>query len=111
VTVVCDTLCVSDSPTYPFDPKSNRLLLAGQFWALPLADGRFAVGRVMAVPAFGEKDRRGFVAGLMNWIGTAPPHADALASGTVVAQGATRIDAITNTGGRSSAAVRLNSTA
>jgi hypothetical protein len=31
-----------------------------------LSDGRYAAGRVMAVPAFGESDTRGFVAGLMD---------------------------------------------
>src|SRR6266571_2363521 len=82
-----------------FKPKSNRHLRPGQFWAIPLADGRFAAGRVMAVPAFGEKDTRGFVAGLMDWIGARPPDAAALAGRTVVAQGKTRLEAITNTGG------------
>src|SRR6266566_811632 len=82
-----------------FKPKSNRHLRPGQFWAIPLADGRFAAGRVMAVPAFGEKDTRGFVAGLMDWIGTRPPDAEALAGRAVVAQGSIRIEAITKTGG------------
>ena len=53
----------------------------------------------MAARAFGEKDTRGFVAGLMDWIGGAPPDPEALAGGTVVAQGKTRVEAITNTGG------------
>jgi len=53
-----------EMPAYPFIPKSNRYLEVGQFWALPLSDGRYGCGRVMAVPAFGSKDRIGFVAGL-----------------------------------------------
>src|SRR6476661_4005553 len=60
-------------PAYPFVPKSNRYVEAGQFWALPLSDGRYGCGRVMAVPAFGAKDRVGFVAGLAGWIGSEPP--------------------------------------
>ena len=40
-------------PDYPFEPKLNKHLRPGQFWAILLADGRFAAGRVMAVPAFG----------------------------------------------------------
>jgi len=62
-----------------FKPKSNRHLRPGQFWAIPLADGRFAAGRVMAVPAFGEKDMRGFVAGLMESarVRLMPPHSQA----------------------------------
>jgi hypothetical protein len=90
---------VPGAPIYPFEPKSNTHLRPGQFWAIPLADGRFAAGRVMAVPAFGEKDARGFVGGLMDWIGGSPPEAEALTGATVVAQGKTRVEAITNTGG------------
>ena len=77
---------MSEAPTYPFAPKSNKHLHAGQFWAIPLGDGRFAAGRIMAVPAFGEKDTRGFVAGLMDWIGSAAPDADAFAGRAVVDQ-------------------------
>jgi hypothetical protein len=101
---------VADSPPYWFVPKSNRYLRPGQFRALPLADGRFAAGRVTAVPTFGDKDTRGFVAGLMEWIDTSPPDSEALAGRAVVAQGKTRVEAITNTGRESSATVRSNST-
>jgi hypothetical protein len=90
---------MAGEPEYPFEPKSNKRLRAGQFWAIPLADGRFAVGRVMAVPAFGDRDTRGFVAGLLDWIGATPPDAEAVAGRSVVVQGKTRIEAITNTGG------------
>jgi hypothetical protein len=86
-------------PDYPFTPKSNRYLRPGQFWALPLSDGRFGCGRVMAVPGFGPKDRTGFFAGLMDWIGAEPPTDDALAGGKVVLQAKTDFRAIANTGG------------
>ena len=36
-------------PEYPFEPKSNAHLLPGQFWGVPLSDGRWACGRVLAV--------------------------------------------------------------
>ena len=32
---------------YPFRPKSTAELEAGQFWSIPLPDGRFACGRVL----------------------------------------------------------------
>ncbi|WP_242624328.1 Mu transposase C-terminal domain-containing protein [Micromonospora kangleipakensis] len=50
---------MTDPSRYPFAPRSNRHLRAGQYWALPLRNGRFACGRVMAVPAFGPRDRVG----------------------------------------------------
>lgn len=84
---------------YPFTPKSNRYLRPGQFWAVPLSDGRYAAGRVMAVPAFGLTDRTGFVAGLMDWHGDAPPAATDLAGCGVLAQAKTNYRAISRTGG------------
>jgi hypothetical protein len=33
--------------TYPFVPKTNAQLVAGQSWSIPLSDGRFACGRVL----------------------------------------------------------------
>jgi hypothetical protein len=95
----CNTAHVPREPEYPFEPKSNNRLRAGQYWAIRLADGRFAAGRVMAVPAFGDKDTRSFVAGLMDWVGAVPPDAESIAGRPVVAQGKTLIEAITNTGG------------
>jgi hypothetical protein len=84
---------------YPFTPKSNRKLVPGQFWALPLSDGRFACGRVMTVPAFGPSDRTGFVAGIMDWVGAEPPNSDEVVGRAVLAQGKTRFEAISSTGG------------
>ena len=39
---------------YPFEPKSITYLRAGQFWAVPLSDGRFGCGRVLYVPGPSE---------------------------------------------------------
>ena len=36
-------------PKYPFEPRSNVHLRPGQFWGVPLSDGRWACGRVLAV--------------------------------------------------------------
>jgi hypothetical protein len=93
----------SASPAYPFVPKSNRWLAAGQFWAVPLSDGRFACGRVLDVPR--EPDihvtvaRTIFLAGLLDWVGDAPPTDMAIAGAGLLAQGFAHIKAITTTGG------------
>ena len=84
----------------PFTPRSNRNLLPGQFWAIPLLNGRFAVGRVMAVPAFGAKDRVGVVVGLMDWSGSREPTESDLAGRKILAQGQSRYEAISKTGGQ-----------
>lgn len=86
-------------PTYPFTPKSNRFLKAGQFFAVPLSNGRFAAGRVMVVPVFGPKDRTGLAIGLMDWSGDRPPTASDLAGRKVLVQAKTNYRAISRTGG------------
>lgn len=85
--------------TYPFVPKSNRYLEPGQFFAIKLADGRYAAGRVMAVPAFGPRDRTGVVVGLMDWVGGAPPVSEDLARRPILAQAKSRFDTISRNGG------------
>jgi len=79
---------------YPFVPKSNRYLKAGQFWALPLSDGTYGCGRLMAVPAFGAKDRVGFVAGLAGWIGSEPPTEATIAGAPVLLQAKAHFETI-----------------
>jgi hypothetical protein len=93
-------VAVARRSEYPFVPRSNRYLAAGQYWAIPLSDGRFACGRVMAVPAFGPHDRVGVVVGLMDWTGIRPPGSDQLAGHAVLEQGKARFEAITSTGGQ-----------
>lgn len=85
---------------YPFVPKSNRKLVAGQFWAIPLPSGRFGCGRVMAIPAFGGSDRVGFIAGLMDWHAESVPADSDLSGMSLLAQGKTRFEAISQSGWR-----------
>ena len=93
----------SASPAYPFVPKSNRWLLAGQFWAVPLSDGRFGCGRVLDVPRKPDIHvtvaRTIFLAGLLDWVDDVPPTGAAIAGAALVAQGFAHIKAITTTGG------------
>lgn len=84
---------------YPFVPKSNRFLRPGQFFAVPLSDGRYAAGRVTAVPIFGPKDHTGVAVGLVNWSGDRPPVASDLAGRKVLVQAKTNYRVISRTGG------------
>ena len=78
-------------PEYPFEPKSNAHLLPGQFWGVPLSDGRWACGRVLAVKtqsdAYFPGNSRTFLAALMYWQGDQPPTTEAIAGRQVLAQG------------------------
>ena len=92
-----------ERPAYPFVPKSNRWLEAGQFWAIPLSNGRFACGRVLDVPREDDLhipvNTRMFLAGLVDWSGSEPPSSDAIAASGLVDQGFAHIKAILTTGG------------
>ena len=58
------------SPKYPFEPKSNAYLVPGQLWGVPLSDGRWGCGRVLAVNTESDDyfagDSRTFLAALMD---------------------------------------------
>src|SRR5438105_356614 len=87
------------TPNYPFTPKSNRYLRPGHFWSIPLSTGRYAAGRVTAVPAFGPKDRVGVVVALLDWSGDEPPAGQDLAGCGALYQAKSRFEAISLTGG------------
>jgi hypothetical protein len=85
---------------YPFIPKSTARLTPGDFWSVPLADGRFACGRVLhKMPAGRQGNRVGFWGGLQNWVGTAPPTPEAIAGTGIVDAGTMHILSITTLGG------------
>ncbi len=88
---------------YPFRPKSNRWLEPGQFWAVPLWDGRFACGRVLEIARHPDPHvpagTKLFLAGLLDWFGTEPPTARAIAGAGLLSQGFAHIRTIHETGG------------
>jgi hypothetical protein len=88
------------TPTYPFTPKSNAQLEPGQFWSIPLSDGRFGCGRVLRI----DRDRSYgarilFVGGVLDWVGDTPPTAEAIAGRPVLGIGVTHVRAISYGGG------------
>ena len=85
---------------YPFVPKSNAKLWPGQFWAIPLSDGRFACGRVLAIDVdktYGA--RSSFVAGLLDWVGPEPPTAQNIAGAPLLEIGNAHVKVIEQNGG------------
>ncbi len=86
---------------YPFIPKSTAQLSPGQFWAVPLSDGRFACGRVLQLGGSEIPTKsRGFFGGLHAWVGAVEPDAGAIAAAPFLGFGAMHIRAITELGGK-----------
>ncbi len=88
---------------YPFEPESNRYLQPGQYWPVSLSDGRFACGRVLAVPTdpdpFIPVSTRLFFAGLLDWVGREAPSDRNIAGAALLRQGFAHIKTISATGG------------
>lgn len=86
--------------TFPHVPKSSKTLELGDFWSIPLDDGRFACGRVIGRwPASWRGSQRGFFAGLLDWVSDSPPTAGAIAGALTLIQGGAHIKTILATGG------------
>ena len=74
-------------------------LRPGQFWSVPLSDGRFGCGRVLGAdrePGYGA--RTWFVAGLLDWIGAESPTAESIAGASLLEVGHAHIDVISSDG-------------
>jgi len=84
---------------YPFEPKSTRYLVAGQFWPIRLLNGSYCCGRVIRLyPDVQEWKSKGFLAALMDWNDTEPPTSEALAGRKTCAQAFATIKTIRVTG-------------
>jgi len=85
---------------FPYVPKSTKGLGLGDFWAIPLDDGQFACGRVLAFDhRKGKQDLRGFLAGLLHWVSDSPPTFDSISGAQIVIQGGAHLRTILATGG------------
>lgn len=86
---------------YPFEPTSDAHLAPGQFWGIPLSDGRWACGRVLGVAGDagdGPAGRTWFRAGLLDWSGDREPTAETIAKCALLADGWAHIRAIRENG-------------
>lgn len=86
--------------TYPLTPKTNAQLSPGQFWSIPLSDGRFGCGRVLRIDrdkAIGGRSR--FIGAILDWVGDAPPSSGAIAGSPVLAVGNAHVRLISFGGG------------
>jgi hypothetical protein len=86
--------------TFPHVPKSSKTLEIGDFWSIPLGDGRFACGRVIGRWLLGRRgSRSGFLAGVLDWVSDSPPTNAAIAGAPTLIQGGAHIKTILATGG------------
>jgi hypothetical protein len=85
---------------YPFIPKSTAHLEPGQYWSIPISNGRFACGVVLQLRFIdGKRDSRNFLASLLNWNGDSEPNDKSIAGAKILDHGHVHIKAITKNQG------------
>jgi len=95
--------CVRGRPSvtgYPLTPKTTAHLRPGQFWSIPMSDGRFGCGQVLRADtgsATGGRTR--FIGAILDGVGDAPPDAEAIAGSAVLAVGNAHVRLISFGGG------------
>ena len=84
---------------YPHIPKSTANLRRGQFWAIPLANGKYGAGCVVGEALKdGRKNTRLFVAGVLQWISDTPPTARSLCDVKIYRYGFLHVKSINECG-------------
>ena len=83
---------------YPFIPKSNKSLTAGDYWIIKLENGNYAVGLVVDIPEIKTKLRMEFIAGLLDYSNSKKPELEDLLNARIVKQGKTHVKTIGYTG-------------
>src|SRR5262245_24137655 len=86
--------------SYPLTPKTNAHLRPGQFWSIPMSDGRFGCGRVLRADTgrqIGGRTR--FIGAILDWVGDSPPSSESIAGSRVLAIGNAHVRLISFGGG------------
>jgi hypothetical protein len=86
---------------YPFVPKSTARMKSGQFWGVPLSGQCFGCGVVLSIEkkANGQRDKRRFLAGLLDWTGRDKPSQAEISGRRVIAHGFADLKTVTENGG------------
>lgn len=85
---------------YPFAPKTNKDLIPGQYWEVPLKCGKYACGRVIELPpkGYGLGERVHFLVGLMDWLGNDLPTSESIVGHKILDQGVAHLKTIWKNG-------------
>ncbi len=71
---------MAKSRVFPFVPKSNRFLEPGDFFGMPLPNGRWACGLVLGCLV---DTRTAFIGSLFDWVGDEPPSCESVAGSDI----------------------------
>ena len=87
---------MKSSIDYPFVPKSNAALRPGHFFQIPLSNGQFACGVILATET---GSRTGIWGGLLDWVSDDLPTCAAIARSKIMLEAAMNVRTIGFNGG------------
>ncbi len=88
---------------YPFEPKSTSYIEPGHFWSIPLSNGNYACGVIVAKLSGIHDNKvstRTFPGALIDWSGDQPPTEDDIRNSEILKIGEAHLKAISTTGGK-----------
>lgn len=89
---------------YPFEPRTTRDLAQGHFWGVPLHDGRYSAGVMLAhVTAGPKRDSAKMLVGLLDWVSVTLPSSADLINAKIWKKAFVHVRAVESCGSRSSA--------
>lgn len=83
---------------FPFRPRTSLGLEIGDYWPVPLDEGRYGCLIVVELKREGVGSRTSLIAGVLDWSGAQPPTAEDLDGCRVLAVGYTAIEVFTEGG-------------
>lgn len=86
---------------YPFLPKKPSEISEGDFYFIPLSNGRFACGRILLIERTSSgRKTKSLLVGLHDWSGNEHPTAACIHECKIVEQGVMHINSIDVVGGK-----------
>ena len=84
---------------YPFTPTKASEIKEGEYFYIPLSDGRFACGRILLIEKKNGKKTKLLLVALHDWSGANHPTKEDIHSRPIIEQGVMHINSINNIGG------------
>ncbi|MAB42076.1 MAG: hypothetical protein CMK77_07305 [Pseudomonadales bacterium] len=84
---------------YPITPTKVSEIKEGEYFYIPLIDGRFACGRILMIEKKNDRKTKLFLAGLHDWSGKELPSNDDIHERPIIEQGVMHINSIGHVGG------------
>ena len=84
---------------YPFVPERASQIEDGEFFSIPMKDGRYACGRILLIERKSGRKTKNLLVGIHHWCGDKKPTPEDIHQRPIIEQGEIHINAIGYMGG------------